>query len=166
VVGNHSDSHPTRFALAPQPQLQNEIDAAEKSIHAAGGTYPSLFRPPQGLRSPWLMSLLEEDSLVAVTWDDAPRDWDPAPASELVKRTLAQVHPGAIILLHDGMNLTPDADQSETVKALPAIIDSLRAEGYDFRTVPELLGVRASLRSWLNGPRRKTSGSQLSSFGF
>jgi peptidoglycan/xylan/chitin deacetylase (PgdA/CDA1 family) len=94
------------------------------------------------------MSLLEGDSLIAVTWDDAPRDWDPIPAAELVRRTLAQVHPGAIILLHDGMNLTHEADQSETVKALPRIIDGLRALGYRFRTVPELIGVRASLGRW------------------
>ena len=148
AVGNHSDSHPLRFALKSTPEIREEIDTAEKTIHAAGGTYPSLFRPPQGLRSPWLLSVLEDDSLIAVTWDDAPRDWDPWPARVLVARTLAQAHPGAIILLHDGMNLTHDADQSETVKALPVIIDSLRARGYRFCTVPELLGVRASLSRW------------------
>ena len=148
TVGNHSDSHPLGFALKPRPQLQQEVDDAEESIHAAGGIYPSLFRPPNGLRSPWLMSLLKADSLVAVTWDDAPRDWDPLPAAELVKRTLRQVHPGAIILLHDGMNLTHQADQCETVKALPGIIEGLRARGYQFSTVPELIGVRPSLPRW------------------
>lgn len=148
VVGNHSDTHPLRFALLPTPQIKRELDAAEASIYAAGGVYPSLFRPPQGLRSPWLLSVVEADSLVAVTWDDAPVDWDPWPAAELVRRTLAQAHPGAIILLHDGMNLTQQADQSETVKALPTIIDSLRARGYRFVTVPELIGVRPSLSRW------------------
>jgi peptidoglycan/xylan/chitin deacetylase (PgdA/CDA1 family)/glycosyltransferase involved in cell wall biosynthesis len=148
AVGNHSDTHPVGFALKPRPELQQEVTAAEESIHAAGGIYPHLFRPPQGLRSPWLISLLESDSLVAVTWDDAPRDWDPLPADQLVKRTLAQAHPGAIILLHDGMNLTHEADQSETVKALPGIIAGLRARGYRFCTVPELLGIRATLDRW------------------
>lgn len=168
VVGNHSDSHPEGFALESQPRLQQELGAAEESIHAAGGIYPSLFRPPQGLRSPWLMSLLERDSLVAVTWDDAPRDWDPLPAAELVKRTLAQAHPGAIILLHDGMNLTQNADQSETVKALPGIIDGLRARGYRFCTIPELLGIRASLDRWppvrpQQPPTRKPSAARSTS---
>jgi peptidoglycan/xylan/chitin deacetylase (PgdA/CDA1 family)/GT2 family glycosyltransferase len=148
VVGNHSDTHPFCFALRPVVELRREIDAAEESIHAAGGVYPLLFRPPQGLRSPWLMRVLEADSLVAVTWDDAPRDWDPIPASELVKRTLAQVHAGSIILLHDGMNLTPYANQSETVKALPVIIHRLRAIGYRFCTVPELIGMRPTLSDW------------------
>jgi peptidoglycan/xylan/chitin deacetylase (PgdA/CDA1 family) len=161
VVGNHSDTHPLRFALEPTTRIKDEIDAAEKTIHAAGGGYPSLFRPPQGLRSPWLLGVVEEDSLVAVTWDDAPSDWDPWPASVLVQRTIEQAHPGAIILLHDGMNLTHDADQSETVKALPAIIDSLRARGYRFCTVPELLRVRASLTRWSEaGPLRAGSAAK------
>jgi peptidoglycan/xylan/chitin deacetylase (PgdA/CDA1 family) len=162
VVGNHSDSHPLRFALEPIPRIQQEIDAAEQTIHAAGGAYPSLFRPPQGLRSPWLLSVVQADSLVAVTWDDAPWDWDPWPAAELVRRTLAQAHPGAIILLHDGMNLTREADQSETVKALPVIIDSLRARGYRFVTVPELIGVPASLSRWSHaGSLRAGLGASL-----
>ena len=104
------------------------------------------------------MNVLRGDSLIAVTWDDAPRDWDPAPAAELVKRTLHQVHPGAIILLHDGMNLTPGANQSETVKALPGIIDGLRAQGYHFATVPELIGVRPSLPQWPNSSPGRASG--------
>ncbi len=152
VVGNHSDTHPSGYALKPERWLQQDVDTAEESIHAAGGVYPSLFRPPQGLRSPWLMNVLKQDSLTAVTWDDAPRDWDPHPASELVRRTLAQAHPGAIILLHDGMNLTPHADQSETVKALPQIIEGLRARGYRFCTVPELIGVPGSLTRWSPAP--------------
>ncbi len=160
AVGNHSDSHPLRFALKSTPQIEQEIDSAEASIHAAGGVYPSLFRPPQGLRSPWLLSVVGADSLVAVTWDDAPTDWDPWPAAVLVRRTLAQAHPGAIILLHDGMNLTRHADQSETVKALPTIIDSLRARGYRFLTVPQLLGVRASLSRWPHAPLRLGSGAR------
>ena len=148
AVGNHTDSHPMAFALRPEAELKSEIDAAERTIHAAGGIYPRLFRPPNGVRSPWLMSVLRQDSLVAVTWDDAPSDWEALPAAELVKRTLAQAHPGSIILLHDGLNLTAGANQSETVQALPQIIEGLRARGYRFGTVPELIGVRASLDRW------------------
>ena len=151
VIGNHSDSHPVRFALEPVASLAQELDTAERTIHAATGVYPHFFRPPQGLRSPWLMQVLERDSLIAVTWDDAPRDWDPAPPQTLVERTLAQVHPGSIVLLHDGMNLQHGADQSATVKALPAIIHGLRARGYRFVTLPEMLGGTPTLASWSGG---------------
>jgi peptidoglycan/xylan/chitin deacetylase (PgdA/CDA1 family) len=161
AVGNHSDTHPIGFALEPQARIQREVDDAEEAIHSAAGVYPSLFRPPNGLRSPWLMSTLRGDALPAVTWDDAPRDWDPVPAAELVRRTLARVHPGAIILLHDGLNLTHGADQSETVKALPDIIAGLRSRGYRFLTVPELIGVRSTLPQWSPAGSRTVARSAL-----
>jgi len=85
---------------------------------------------------------------VMVTWDDAPRDWEPHSARQLAAATVARAHPGAIILLHDGLNLSPRADRSATVAALPTIIHRLREEGYQFVTVPELLRSRPALASW------------------
>jgi len=148
VVGNHSDTHPAGFALEPTPELRAEVDRAERTIHAATGVYPRLFRPPQGIRSPWLMSTVARDSLVTVTWDDAPRDWERLSARTIADRSVAQVHSGSIILLHDGLNLTRSADRSATVAALPSIIRRLRAEGYRFITVPELLHVSPTLPGW------------------
>ena len=140
LIGNHSEHHPAGFALEPSSLLQREVEQAEATIHAVTGVEPRFFRPPQGIRSPWLMRVLARDSLVDVTWDDAPRDWLPASAADLVARTLAQAHPGAIILLHDGLNTAHGVDRSTTVQALPEIIHRLRAEGYRFVTLAELLG--------------------------
>lgn len=148
VIGNHTDSHPAAFALERPRSMRAQIDHAEESIHAATGVYARLFRPPQGLRSPWMMNVLERDSLIAVTWDDAPMDWFPYSSRELVRSTLRQAHPGAIILLHDGLNLDRHPDRSATVEALPEIIHRLRAQGYRFVTVPELLNDPPTLRRW------------------
>lgn len=151
VIGNHTDSHPPAFALEPTPYLREEIDRAEESIHAATGVYARLFRPPQGIRSPWLMRVLRDDSLVTVTWDDAPGDWFPYSARQLAASTIQQAHPGSIILLHDGLNLSRHPDRSAMVEALPTIIHRLREEGYRFVTVPELLKSRPSLDRWPAG---------------
>jgi peptidoglycan/xylan/chitin deacetylase (PgdA/CDA1 family)/GT2 family glycosyltransferase len=160
VIGNHTDSHPAGFALRPARYQRAEIDRAEESIHAVTGVYPHLFRPPQGIRSPWMMQVLAKDSLVTVTWDEAPGDWLPYSAAQLASYTIAHAHPGAIILLHDGLNLARHPDRSATVDALPTIIDRLREEGYRFVTVPELLRNNPTLARW---PARALTSLQPSS---
>ncbi|HLQ65723.1 MAG TPA: glycosyltransferase [Candidatus Limnocylindrales bacterium] len=147
AVGNHSDTHPFALALEPVARIRAEIAGAEIAIHDATGIYPRLFRPPQGLRSPWLMQVAESDSLVTVTWDDSAVDWRRLTERQLVDRVVAGAHPGAIILLHDGLDLT-EADRSTVVAGLPVILRRLRSEGYRFVTVPELLHESPRLAKW------------------
>jgi len=111
AIGNHTENHTAAFALEPERAQAADVDLAERTIHEVTGQYPRFFRPPQGLRSPWMMGLLARDSLVTVTWDDAPRDWEKHTPEALVRSTLAQAHPGAIVLLHDGLNLDHRADR-------------------------------------------------------
>jgi peptidoglycan-N-acetylglucosamine deacetylase len=148
VVGNHTEHHPVPFALESVPQLESEVATAEETIGRITGSLPRFFRPPQGLESPWLKGVLAGDSLINVTWDDAPGDWDPISSATIAARAVEHAEPGSIILLHDGMNLTHGADQGATVRALPAIIRELRARGYRFVTVPELLHCCGTLAAW------------------
>ena len=148
VVGNHSETHPFALAFESPRRIQSEITRAETTIHDATGVYPRLFRPPQGLRSPWLMQIARSDSLDTVTWDDSPTDWRRLTPRQLVARVVSGAHPGAIILLHDGLNLVPGIDRSVVVAGLASIIDRLRAEGYRFVTVPELLKESPALARW------------------
>jgi peptidoglycan/xylan/chitin deacetylase (PgdA/CDA1 family) len=153
AIGNHSDTHPITppLALDPETVIRAEVDRAEREIHDVAGVYPSIFRPPQGIRSPWLMKVTEQDSLATVTWDDAARDWERRSADDLVARAVKETKPGAIILLHDGLNLDHQANRTATVEALPRIIEELRAKGYRFVTVPELLHLPPALTNWRGG---------------
>ena len=148
ALGNHSDTHPFGLAFESPGRIESEIDRAERTIHDAAGIYPRLFRPPQGLRSPWLMHIAEEDSLDTVAWDDSPTDWNRLSPRQLSDRVVASAHPGAIILLHDGLNLVPCADRQVVVDGLMSLIDRLRAQGYRFVTVPELLRETPWLAQW------------------
>src|SRR5262249_32400009 len=71
-----------------------------------------------------------------------PNDWQRPPADVIVQRSIEQVtdpNPdirGHVILLHDS-----GGDRSETIAALPKLIDALRAKGYNFVTVSELAGL-------------------------
>ena len=68
-------------------------------------------------------------------------DWqDPPEPADIVEQVLAEVEPGAIVLLHDGQRETNDTKpRASTLAALPALLDGLRSDGYAFATVSELL---------------------------
>ena len=58
----------------------------------------------------------------------------------VAKRILDGVKPGSIILLHDGLDGTVTADRTVLVKALPLILDGLKAKGLTPVRLDELLG--------------------------
>jgi cellulose synthase/poly-beta-1,6-N-acetylglucosamine synthase-like glycosyltransferase len=61
------------------------------------------------------------------------------PAQEIVDDVLRQAKNGNIVLLHDG-----GGEREQTVLALPLIIDELRAQGYEFTSVADLLAQNRS----------------------
>jgi peptidoglycan/xylan/chitin deacetylase (PgdA/CDA1 family) len=65
-----------------------------------------------------------------VLWDVNPRDYLGTAPEKMVQTVLEKVKPGSIVLLHDREN---------TLASLPAMVKGLRAKGYRFVTVDELL---------------------------
>ena len=70
-----------------------------------------------------------------INWDVDPRDWSTPGTGAIYSTIVDTAQSGSIILMHDG-----GGDRSETLAALPRVIDTLRARGYAFETVSELLG--------------------------
>ena len=107
-----------------------------------------LFRPPYGIdhqpeyaEEVAQLPYPQELGYVIVGQRIDPDDWrvmpdnHTRPANEIVEDVVQQASKGNIILLHDG-----GGDRSQTLAALPEIIDQLRAKGYEFVSVGELLG--------------------------
>lgn len=139
ALGNHTWSHPFLPELS-YPQLTEQIERTQEAIAAASGdAVPTLFRPPYGSRTPEVMSWLGEKASTIVLWDVDPSDWAMPGADEIARIVLDQARPGSIILLHDG-----GGDRSQTVAALPAIIEGLQERGYRFALVEDLLPARAA----------------------
>src|SRR5258708_12078685 len=75
---------------------------------------------------------------------------NPLPAKDIGGSVLRQADKGNIILLHDG-----GGERAQTVAALPQIIDALRAKGYQFVSVSDLIGMtRAQVMLPLSGEER------------
>lgn len=138
ALGNHTWSHPMLPELT-HPQLTEQLDRTDEAIaRASGGGAPTLFRPPYGARTPQVMGWLAETDRTITLWDVAPDDWTMPGADAIARIVLDQVRPGSVVLLHDG-----GGDRSQTVAALPPVIEGLLARDYRFVRVDELLPARA-----------------------
>lgn len=129
AVGNHSWDHPSR----PRDPV-GQVRRTDAEIHRDLGITPNLFRPPYGiLKNGMARQALAEHDAVLI-WSADSNDWGRPGARAIASRIINQASPGGIALMHDG-----GGDRSQTVAALPTIITSLRARGYRFVTIPELL---------------------------
>jgi len=139
AIGNHTYSHPFLY-FKSRSFMGDEIDRSQDAIERITGTRPTVFRPPYGARWLGIYPVLRERRLTLVNWSDASYDWKYG-TDRIVSETLQRLEPGAIILLHDGLETRPQRpiDRSATVRALPKIIDAARVQGYSFATVTDFL---------------------------
>ena len=133
VIGDHTETHPPMAQLDAGAQA-SELDQAARAIQAAGAPRPLLFRPPYGSFDASTLQVLRDRSMVMVLWTVDTSDYALPGVSRIIYTALSGARPGAVILMHDG-----GGDRSETVAALPRIIERLRQRGYKLVTVPELL---------------------------
>jgi uncharacterized caspase-like protein/peptidoglycan/xylan/chitin deacetylase (PgdA/CDA1 family) len=125
AVGNHSFSH-AQLSRESGDNLKAEIFNTDMLLKAVDPHRSQLFRFPYGARSKEGMGYLVSAHLTSVMWNIDSLDWaDPVPSS-IADRVLASVNKEGrgIILFHD--------IHERTVKALPAVLDRLAAEGYRF----------------------------------
>jgi len=134
-VGNHSFSHQRMIFKSPA-FVAGEIEQTDTLLRDSGVDGVIYFRPPYGKKLLVLPWYLMKHHRVSVTWDVAPENF-PKIAKDpqaLVDYTVQQTKPGSIILLH----VMYDSRQA-TMQAVPQIIRQLKAQGYRFVTVHELL---------------------------
>jgi len=151
-IGNHTFTHPDISNISKR-YFEVELNLTETFFEGKLGVKPVLFRPPYSIdqepdTADQVRPLERAQDLGYITVGDKvdPNDWHDNPrrsASDIVNDVLASLPPcqpgnlacGNIILLHDG-----GGDRRETVKALPLIIDGLRARGFEIVPVSALMG--------------------------
>jgi peptidoglycan-N-acetylglucosamine deacetylase len=133
AIGDHTETHPPLAALGESEQAA-EVDEAARAISGAGAPRPILFRPPYGSFDASTLGLLRARKMVMVLWTVDTSDYERPGVHQIIYTALSGARPGAIILFHDG-----GGDRSQTVAALPHIIERLLQRGYRLVTVPELL---------------------------
>lgn len=137
-IGNHSYSHQP-FIFRSLAFMREEIEKTDHLIRKAGYQGTIHFRAPYGRKLLGLPWILYQSRRPHILFDVIPDDWATPGVATIVDRILTQTKPGSIVLCHDGDGDCMEQDRSQTVEAIPAVIEKLKAKGYQFVTVSELL---------------------------
>lgn len=131
-IGNHGHLHKD-FSNYPDSWIRKQVTMSEKSIKQVTNVKTKLIRTPNGDFSPRVIKCLNSMGYTVIQWNTDSLDWKNPGVSAITNRVLKRTVPGDIILMHA-------SDSSKQItQALPQIIDGLRAKGYQFVTVSELL---------------------------
>ena len=177
AIGNHTFTHPDVSNISTS-YMKVELNLTERLFSSLLGVRATLMRPPYAIdEEPDTadqvrpLEIPQDMGYITVGNRIDPNDWSNSPrrsAEQIRDYVLAHLPPcriddlrcGNIVLLHDG-----GGDRAETVRALPMIIDGIRARGYEIAPVYELLGkTRADVMAPL--PRGERWAARLDRFGF
>jgi peptidoglycan/xylan/chitin deacetylase (PgdA/CDA1 family) len=137
---NHTWDHRSFTGLSDRrgglsaAQIASELDRTEALLlDLTGQTTKPFFRPPYGdYNDAALAATFSAGYPYNMMWTVDSAGWRRIPPGEIVARCLRLAEPGAIILMHVGI-------ESRDGPALPAVIAGLREQGYGFVSLVELL---------------------------
>ncbi len=133
LIGNHSWSHPDMSRIS-DTRIKEELEKVKRETAELTGQQEMLYlRPPRGIFSGHMLEIAKELGYTNVFWSIAYKDWE-TKAQKGWKyahdQVMAQLHPGAVILLH--------SVSKDNADALAAIIDDARKQGYEFKRLDQI----------------------------
>lgn len=135
AIGNHTYTHAN--VAGGGSFAAGQLRRTTTTIRAATGYTPCLFRAPYAAISGALFSVARAQGMLTIGWNVDPFDWSRPGTAAIYSRVVGAVQRESIVIMHDG-----GGARDQTVAALPRVIGTLRARGFRFVTVPELLGLR------------------------
>lgn len=133
-IANHSYSHENLNVLSVE-EVQEEVIRADEVISEAIGQAPAnYFRPAKGEISDETARKVSATGVEQIMlYDVSSHDWNlELTGQEVYKRVMNRTKPGSIITMHI-------LDESHTIEVLPRILEDLKAQGYEFKTVGDFL---------------------------
>ncbi|MEV7713371.1 polysaccharide deacetylase family protein [Streptomyces sp. NPDC088270] len=135
-IGNHTWSHPFLPDLG-RKELEFQLDATNRALAEVTGSAPRTVRTPYGSRTPDSLNWIADRDMTTVLWDIDTQDWANPGVDAIVRSALIGIGDGSVVLMHDG-----GGDRSQTVSALPSIIESLLNDGFELVTIDHMLAAR------------------------
>ncbi len=132
-VASHSNTHPNMTAISSEAMRQ-DITQGLSSLEQASGTKTKVFRAPYGAFTAQQWRHASDLIDCNVIWSIDTEDWKRPGADRIRDTVLNNAYNGAVVIMHDG-----GGNRSQDVQALPGIIDGLKAQGYEFVTIQQLI---------------------------
>jgi len=130
-VGSHLYDN-SRKRRMEWSEVYNQILQTKEILLNTTGKDSKLMRFPNGKILKTIdHDFLSEAKLHVIMWSIDTNDSRQPSVSEIIDKVLSHVKPGSIILCHD--------IHTGTIEAIPDLIDQLKAKGYTFKTITELL---------------------------
>ena len=111
-------------------EVTKGLDAIEK---VTGEKASTIFRCPGGNFDSSVASDLDGIVTAEIGWNIDTTDWK-KPGADVIAQRIESAKPGNVILMHDG-----GGDRSQTIEGLRKALPQLKAQGYSFITVQELI---------------------------
>ena len=146
-VGNHSRNHLNMPKLS-QDEIKNEIEYVNDRAKELTGKTPVFFRAPFGDYDNKLMTAIESLNMVGVQWSIDSLDWKGLGAKQIYDRVVPKAKNGDIVLFHN--------NSEHILDALPMILTGLRAKGFRFVTLSEIVAT-SDFTVDNNGVQRKNA---------
>ncbi|AIY06194.1 polysaccharide deacetylase [Planococcus sp. PAMC 21323] len=144
-IGNHSYSHPD-FTKLSAAKIKSELATTETTLKdITGKSTKPIFRAPFGASNAAVLKAVGDAGYThTIQWNIDTVDWKGVSSSQITNKVMNNIVPGSIVLMHTG------AGASGTPGALPGMISKLKAKGYTFVTVSELLNLPSTPVSGTN----------------
>jgi len=133
-IANHTQTHALLSKLS-DAGVARELGSANSAIaNAVDGYKAQLFRPPYGaITARQKQSVHSNYGFPSIMWSVDPLDWKYRNSARVAQQLIAGAQPGAIMLCHD--------IHATTVAAIPQVLDTLLARGFQFVTVTQLINM-------------------------
>lgn len=136
-IGNHTFTH-INVAKKAYGEIDSEITRTQEEVKKIIGQEPKLFRPPYRAISRNMCDIIKSKDMNIILWSNLdPRDWSNPGVGYIINTINNKVENGNIILLHDYNKVR--VQKTQTIQALEVVIPALKAKGYEFVTVSELI---------------------------
>lgn len=134
TVGNHTMNHPCVPEIDGNAKIEEELLSLDRAFYQRYKTHMKFFRAPEGAYSEKTLAITKNLGYTNVFWSFAYDDWyrdKQRGADYAYNKTMDNIHPGCVILLH--------AVSRDNAEALGHIIDTAREEGYEFLSLSEYI---------------------------